>query len=79
MTHRDSRRVVTEVKGDSRAPDLISAVVRQGRLDQGDAALFLRVSSVTARKTFGELVRLGFLTSDSPKTSVLLAFPLDYR
>ena len=79
MTRRACRRLVANVTGDRRALDLISAVLRQGRLDRGDAALVLRVSSVTARKTLSDLVRHGFLTSDSPKTPVRLAFPLDYR
>ena len=73
------RRLVADVTGDKRAPDLISGVLRHGRLERGDAALVLRISTVTARKTLGDLVRLGFLTSDSPKTPVRLAFPLDYR
>ena len=34
---------------------------------------------MTARKTLGDLVRLGRLTSDNPKTPVRLAFLLDYR
>lgn len=33
----------------------------------------------TARKALNDLVRQGFLVSDSPKTPVRLAFPLDYR
>ena len=49
------------------------------RLERSDAALVLKVSPVTARKTLNDLVRLGFLVSDSPKTSVRLAFSLDYR
>lgn len=73
------RRLVADVTGDKRAPDLVSAVLRHGRLPRGDAALVLRVSDVTARKTVGELVRLGFLVSDSPKTPVRLAFPLEWR
>lgn len=73
------RRLVADVTGDKRAPDLISAVFRHGRLDRGDAALVLKVSPVTARKTLNDLVRLGFLVSDSPKTPVRVAFPLDYR
>ncbi len=36
-------------------------------------------SPQTVRKTLNDLVRLGFLVSDSPKTPVRLAFPLDYR
>lgn len=73
------RRLVADVTGDKRAPELISGVLRHGRLERGDAALVLRVSAVTARKTLGDLVRLGFLASESPKTPVRLAFPLDYR
>ena len=73
------RRLVADVTGDKRAPDLISAVVRHGRLERGEAALVLKVSTVTARKTLNDLVRLGFLVSDSPKTPVRVAFPLDYR
>ncbi|MCB6179036.1 Fic family protein [Rhodobacter sp. Har01] len=73
------RRLVADVTGDRRAPDLISAVLKFGRMERGDAAIVLKVSAVTARKTLGDLVRAGFLTSDSPKTPVRLAFPLDYR
>jgi Fic family protein len=53
--------------------------LRHGKLPRGDAALVLKVSDVTARKTLGDLVRLGFLKSDSLKTPVRLGFPLDYR
>jgi len=73
------RRLVLDVTGDKRAPDLIGAVLRHGKLPRGDAALVLKVSDVTARKTLGDLVRLGFLKSDSLKTPVRLGFPLDYR
>ena len=54
-------------------------MVRHGRLEPGDAALVLKVSPVTARKMLNDLVRQGFLVSDSPKTPVRLAFPLDYH
>ncbi|MFC2967331.1 Fic family protein [Acidimangrovimonas pyrenivorans] len=73
------KRLVLDVTGDKRAPELISAVLRHGQLNRGEAGLVLKVSDVTARKTLAELVRLGFLRSDSPKTPVRLAFPLDYR
>lgn len=73
------RRLVLDATGDKRAPDLISAVLRHGKLPRGDAALVLKVSDVTARKTLGDLVKLGFLKSDSLKTPVRLGFPLDYR
>ncbi|MEO8243098.1 MAG: hypothetical protein ABI832_12380 [bacterium] len=72
-------RLVADVTGDKRAPDLVSAVFRHGRLDRGDAALVLKVSKVTARKTLNDLVRHGVLVSDSPKTPVRVAFPRDYR
>ena len=72
-------RLVADVTGDKRAPALIGAVLRYGELRRGDAALILKVSDVTARKTLGQLVAMGFLKSDSLKTPVHLAFPLEYR
>ncbi len=54
-------------------------MLRHGSLELGDAALALRISMVTARKTLGDLLRLGFLTSEFPKTPVRLRFPRDYR
>ncbi len=50
---RACRRCVADLTGDRRAPDLISADLRQARLDRGDAALVLRVSYVTAGKALG--------------------------
>jgi hypothetical protein len=47
--------------------------------ESNPAALVLKISPVTARKTLSNLVRLGFLMSDSPKTPVRLAFQLHYR
>jgi hypothetical protein len=39
--------------------------------------LILKVSDVTARKTLGELVRVGVMRK--PENPVLVAFPLAYR
>lgn len=76
---RRYRRLVEDVSGDRRAPELISAVLRYGVLDRGEAATVLKTSAVTARKTLNALVKAGFLASPSPKTPVRIAFPLDYR
>lgn len=76
---RRYRRLVTDTVDDKRAPELISAVLRYGILERGEAATVLRTSAVTARKTLNALVKAGFLVSPSPKTPVRIAFPLTYR
>jgi Fic family protein len=73
------RGLISDLSDDKRAPDLISAVLKQGSLSRGDANLVLRTSERTARNSLAGLVRQGFLKSDSPKASVRIAFPLDYR
>lgn len=73
------RRLVQDTLDDKRAPDLVSAVLRHGTLDRGDAQIVLRTSERTARNTLSKLTAAGYLTSASPKTPVRLAFPLDYR
>ena len=73
------RRLVRDVLPDKRAEDLLSAVLRHGLLDRGDAPLVLKVSERSARNTLSALTKAGFLKSASPKTPVRLAFPLEYR
>ena len=73
------RRLVRDVLPDKRAPDLLSAVLRHGSLERGDAPLVLKMSERSARDTMSALTRAGFLKSTSPKTPVRLAFPLEYR
>lgn len=73
------RRLVADTIDDKRAPELISAVLRQGALERGDAQVVLKTSERTARNTLSKLTAAGYLTSASPKTPVRLAFPLDYR
>jgi Fic family protein len=73
------RGLIRDLSDDKRAPDLISAVLKHGSLARGDANLVLRTSERTARNSLAGLVRQGFLRSDSPKASVRIAFPLDYR
>ena len=73
------QHLVADTIDDKRAPDLISAVLRHGALDRGDAQVVLKTSERTARNTLKQLTNAGFLTSASPKTPVRLAFPLDYR
>ena len=70
---------VADTIDDKRAPELISAVLRHGALDRGDAQVVLKTSERTARNTLRQLTAAGYLTSASPKTPVWLAFPLDYR
>ena len=73
------QRLVTDTIDDKRAPDLLSAVLRHGELNRGDAQIVLRTSERTARNTLKSLTDAGFLKSTSPKTPVRLAFPLVYR
>ena len=73
------RRLVEDTIDDKRAPDLISAVLRHGALERGDAQIVLKTSERTARNTLSKLTAAGYLASASPKTPVRLAFPLDYR
>lgn len=73
------RRLVEDTIDDKRAPDLISAVLRYGALERGDAQIVLKTSERTARNALSKLTAAGYLSSASPKTPVRLAFPLDYR
>ena len=76
---RRYRRLVEDTVEDKRAPELISAVLRHGALERGEAQMVLKTSERTARNTLSKLTAAGFLKSASPKTPVRLAFPLDYR
>ncbi|MFD1158943.1 Fic family protein [Roseovarius aestuarii] len=73
------RRLVADTIDDKRAPDLVSAVLRHGTLERGEAQFVLKTSERTARNTLKQLTTAGFLVSASPKTPVRLAFPLEYR
>lgn len=73
------RRLVEDTIDDKRAPDLISAALRYGALERGEAQIVLKTSERTARNTLSKLTAVGYLSSASPKTPVRLAFPLDYR
>lgn len=73
------RSLMRDTSDDKRAADLISAVLKHGSLARGEAHLVLKTSERTARTTLNDLVRRGFLKSDSPKASVRIAFPLAYR
>lgn len=73
------RRLALDTIDDKRAPDLISAVLRYGMLERGEAQIVLKTSDRTARNTLSKLISAGYLSSASPKTPVRLAFPLDYR
>jgi Fic family protein len=73
------RRLVGDTVDDKRAPELISAVLRHGALERGEAQIVLMTSERTARNTLSKLTSAGYISSPSPKTPVRLAFPLDYR
>lgn len=73
------RRLVEDTIDDKRAPDLISAVLRYGTLERGEAQIVLKTSERTARNTLSKLTSVGYLSSASSKTPVRLAFPLDCR
>ena len=73
------RRLVSDTIDDKHAPDLVSAVLRHGALERGEAQFALKTSERTARNTLRQLTDAGFLASVSPKTPVRLAFPLEYR
>ena len=62
------QRLVADTIDDKRAPDLISAVLRHGALDRGDAQIVLKTSERTARNTLKQLTTAGFLTSASQDT-----------
>lgn len=72
-------RLIADAVEDKRAPTLMAAVLRHGSLERGDAEIVLKTSERTARNTLSDLVRVGFLKSNSPKTPVRIAFPLEYR
>ena len=65
--------------GNERAVRLIRSVLRLGEMPRGDAALVLGTGERTARTVLGQLVREGFLVSDTSKSPVRIGFPLDYR
>ncbi len=73
------RALIKDVVDDKRAPDLVAAVLRHGRLPRGEANFVLKTSERTARSTLSDLVERGFLKSETPKAPVRIAFPLDFR
>ena len=72
-------RLIEDVTGDARSGVLMRGVLRHGSLQRGDAPLILRVSERTARNVLTDLVKTGFLVSETPKTPVRAGFPLEYR
>lgn len=73
------RRLLLDLGHDQRAADLVSAVLRFGQVERGDAHIVLRTSERTARNTVSKLVQDGFLKSGTPKGPLRIGFPLDYR
>jgi len=58
---------VRDTFDDKRAPDVVPAVLKHGSLARGEAYFVLKTSERTARNTLNDLVKQGFLKSDSPK------------
>lgn len=73
------RRLVEDTIDDRRVPDLVSAVLRHGALERGDAQVVPKTSERAARNTLSKLTAAGYLASASPKTPVRPAFPLECR
>lgn len=73
------RRLLADLGHDERAGRLVSTVMRFGEIERGQAPLVLGTSERTARTVLSGLVDGGFLRSDTPKSAVRVAFPLDYR
>jgi len=55
------RRLALDTVDDKRAPDLISAVLRYGALERGEAQIVLKASERTARNTLSKLTAAGYL------------------
>ena len=72
-------RLLGDLGLDKKAQSLVSAALKLGRIERGDAGFVLKTSERTARNSLSELVRLGFLKSTTPKGPVRIAFPIDHR
>ncbi|MEO9902932.1 Fic family protein [Nisaea sp.] len=72
-------RLILDLSHGERAVKLITAVLRYGSMARGDAGTVLGVPERTAREVLKKLVARGFLTSETPKRPVRIAFPVDYR
>jgi hypothetical protein len=53
------RRLVADTIDDKRAPELISAVLRHGSLERGEAQIMLKTSERTARNSLRKLTAAG--------------------
>jgi Fic family protein len=73
------RKLLADLGHDKRAADLVSAILKFGQIDRGEALIVLKTSERTARNVVSKLVDGGFLKSSTPKGPLRIAFPLDYR
>lgn len=71
--------LVPVMTDDTRVGKLVDTIFREGEMDRGDAGLVLRTGERTARNVLSEAIRLGLLTSDTPKSAVRVTFPIDHR
>jgi hypothetical protein len=73
------RKLLTDLGHDKRASDMVSAILKFGQIDRGDASIVLKTSERTARNVVSKLVDGGFPKSSTPKGPLRIAFPLDHR
>jgi hypothetical protein len=76
---RYTRLIVDLHPGRDRLPRLVSHLLRHKELVRGEARFVTGVSERAARDDLNALVKAGFLTSDTPKGAVRVAFPTAYR
>ena len=79
LQDRYTRLIGDLYPGKDRLPQLIKRVLAQGEMPRGDASFVTGVKDRAARNDLSELLKAGFLKSDTPKGPVRIAFPLDYR
>ncbi len=73
------RLIEDQFPGRDRLPKLISHVLTHGEMARGDARFVTGTSDRAARIDLGDLTKIGFLKSSTPKGPVRVAFPLDFR
>lgn len=73
------RRLLRDLGHGARTEAIVAAALRFGRIARGDAPVLLKTSERTARNDLAEMLRHGFLRSDTPKGPVRIAFPIAHR
>lgn len=73
------RRLLRDLGHEGRAETFVSAALRFGRIARGDAPIVLKTSERTARNAVAEMLKQGFVRSDTPKGPLRVAFPIAHR